>query len=391
MTVDTTYEMRAFGGMMPAVSADETRISASADECCERPVSLASLDFKLPAELEAAEPPEARGLARDEVRLMVSSRSDDTVTHSDFRNLPAFLRPGDLVVINTSATLKAALPAVRRDGQRFVLHLSTRLPDNRWLVEIRKPENGTGKQYLQAASCETYRLPGGGTVTLEEPHSGSFGAILPGHTRLWIASLHLPLPWLPYLEKYGAPIRYKYVSQSWPVDYYQTVYATEPGSAEMPSAGRAFTPEIITRLVAQGVQVAPLILHTGVASLEGHETPYEEFYRVPGGTARLVNLARENSGRVVAVGTTVVRALETVTGADGVTRAGTGWTRLVITPERGLRAVNAMLTGLHEPKATHLAMLEALAGRRHLEVTYAQALEKRYLWHEFGDLHLILP
>ena len=118
MTVDTTYEMRAFGGMMPAVSADETRISASADECCERPVSLASLDFKLPAELEAAEPPEARGLARDEVRLMVSCRSDDTVTHSDFRNLPAFLRPGDLVVINTSATLKAALPAIRRDGQR---------------------------------------------------------------------------------------------------------------------------------------------------------------------------------------------------------------------------------------------------------------------------------
>ena len=360
-------------------------------DCQSVPASLPTLDFKLPAELEASQPPEARGLGRDEVRLMVSTLNDDRIVDSDFRRLPDFLRAGDLLVVNTSGTLKAALPATRGDGEPFTLHLSTRLPDGRWLVEVRKPDNGTSKQFLQAATCETYRLPGGGRVTLEAPHPGSFGAILAGHSRLWIASLDLPLPWLSYLERYGAPIRYKYVDQAWPAAYYQTVYATEPGSAEMPSAGRAFTPEIVTQLVARGVQVAPLILHTGVASLEGHEPPYEEFYRVPDSTARLVNLAHVNGGRVVAVGTTVVRALETVTGEDGVTRGGEGWTRLVITPARGLRAVNAMLTGLHEPKATHLAMLEALAGRQHLEVMYAQALRERYLWHEFGDLHLILP
>jgi S-adenosylmethionine:tRNA ribosyltransferase-isomerase len=159
----------------------------------------------------------------------------------------------------------------------------------------------------------------------------------------------------------------------------------------MPSAGRAFTPQLITRLVAKGVQIAPLILHTGVASLEEHEPPYEEFYRVPLDTARLVNAARAAGRRVIAVGTTVVRALETVTDAEGVTHPGEGWTRLVITPERGLRAVNGLLTGLHEPEASHLAMLQALAGLEHLEITYAEALKQGYLWHEFGDLHLMLP
>jgi len=355
------------------------------------PASLAALDFRLPAELEAAEPPEARGLARDEVRLMVSHHSTDAVIHTRFRRLPDFLRAGDLLVVNTSGTLKAALPARRADGEPFALHLSTRLPDDRWLVEVRKPEHGASKQYLQAATSESYHLPAGGLATLEEPHPDSLGAIVPGHARLWIASLDLPQPWLDYLDRFGAPIRYKYVSRPWPSAYYQTVFAAEPGSAEMPSAGRAFTPDVVEALLAKGIQVAPLVLHTGVASLEAHELPYEEYYRVPDATARLVNATRRSGGRVVAVGTTVVRALETVTDQAGVTCSGSGWTRLVITPERGVRAVSALLTGLHEPQATHLAMLEAIAGRRHLEAAYAQALAGRYLWHEFGDLHLILP
>jgi S-adenosylmethionine:tRNA ribosyltransferase-isomerase len=194
-----------------------------------------------------------------------------------------------------------------------------------------------------------------------------------------------------YLSRYGFPIRYSYVKQFWPISYYQTVYATEVGSAEMPSAGRPFTPELITDLVARGVQIVPLILHTGVASLESHEPPYEEYYRVPAETARAVNAARTVGRHVVAVGTTVVRALETVTDSRGITHPGEGWTHLVVTPEHGLRAVHALLTGLHEPRASHLAMLEALAGRVHLQITYAEALRERYLWHEFGDLHLILP
>ncbi len=176
------------------------------------------------------------------------------------------------------------------------------------------------------------------------------------------------------------------MKQPWPISYYQTVYATEVGSAEMPSAGRAFSTAVLDQLRAKGVHIAPLILHTGVASLENHEPPYEEYYRVPLETACAVNDAHASGKRVVAVGTTVVRALETVTDVEGHTHPGEGWTNLVITPERRFRAANALLTGFHEPRASHLAMLEALAGLKHLQVAYAEALRERYLWHEFGDL-----
>jgi S-adenosylmethionine:tRNA ribosyltransferase-isomerase len=361
-----------------------------------------NLEFDLPPELEAGEPPEARGLDRDEVRLLVSYRSDDRVVHSRFRDLPDFLEAGDVLVINTSGTMKAALPARREDGTALELHLSTRLPADLWIVEVRRPTEAATEPFRRAAAGETLYLPAGATATLHAPYPSGAGS---DGSRLWISTLDLPDPIDEYLDRHGAPIRYGYVRESWPIDYYQTVYVTEVGSAEMPSAGRAFTPELITRLVARGIQIAPLVLHTGVASLEDHEPPYEEFYRVPPETARLVNSAHAAGRRVVAVGTTVVRALETVTDADGTTHPGEGWTRLVVTPERGIRSVDAMLTGLHEPRSTHLAMLEALTerkpptsefrplltGREHLKIAYAEALEEGYLWHEFGDLHLILP
>lgn len=360
--------------------------------------NVGALDFELPLELEAGEPPEARGLARDEVRLMVSYRADDRVVHTRFRELPRFLEAGDVLVINTSGTLNAALNATRDDGTALELHLSTHLPADLWIVELRQlpdtdvcPHCSGTQPFLHARAGETLHLPGGAAVTLHVPYLDDRSQPNDGPTRLWIATLRLPQPLHEYLTCYGFPIRYGYVRHGWPSAYYQTVYATEPGSAEMPSAGRAFTSELLTRLVSRGIQIAPLLLHTGVASLEEHEPPYEERYCVSADTARLVNQARAAGRRVVAVGTTVVRALETVTSADGVTHPGEGWTREVITPQRGIRAVNALLTGLHEPRATHLAMLEALAGLDHLQITYAEALRERYLWHEFGDLHLILP
>jgi S-adenosylmethionine:tRNA ribosyltransferase-isomerase len=258
-------------------------------------------------------------------------------------------------------------------------------------VELRRPTTTATAAFHSANAGETLRLPGGAAITLHVPYLHDRTSAPDRSTRLWIATLRLPRPLHDYLTQYGFPIRYGYVKQRWPISYYQTVYATETGSAEMPSAGRAFTPELLTRLVAHGVQIVPLILHTGVASLEDHEPPYEEFYRVPTDTARMVNTARGAGKRIIAVGTTVVRALETVTDTDGLTHPGEGWTRLIVTPERGIRAVNGLLTGLHEPRATHLAMLETLAGYEHLAVTYAAALQEGYLWHEFGDLHLILP
>jgi len=371
------------------------------------PQKLPSLDFELPPRLEADAPPEARGFARDEVRLMVSYRSDDRVVHSAFHDIGDFLEAGDVLVINTSGTMNAALHAEREDGTALELHLSTRLPADLWIVELRRPTDAATEPFRYARAGETLRLAGGATAALHAPYVS--GSPRTKGSRLWIASLDLPGPLEEYLERYGFPIRYGYVRESWPSSYYQTVYATESGSAEMPSAGRAFTPKLITRLVARGVQVAPLILHTGVASLEDNEPPYEEFYRVPPETARLVNAARVSGRRVVAVGTTVVRALETVTDPDGTTHPGEGWTSLIVTPERGIRSVDGMLTGMHEPRSTHLAMLEALVereppapasrsrrtqaitGREHLEIAYAEALREGYLWHEFGDLHLILP
>jgi S-adenosylmethionine:tRNA ribosyltransferase-isomerase len=359
----------------------------------------AGLDFEVPTELEAAEPPEARGLGRDEVRLMVSHYGDGAIHHTHFKELPEYLAPGDVLVINTSGTLKAAL-AAKRGGTPIELHLSTRLPhahadaetdrpapQTRWLVELRQLVGGGTESLYTASTGETIELPGGATALLQAPYA----TLSEGRVRLWVAALSLPEPVLAYLDHHGFPIRYSYVRAPWPASNYQTVYATEAGSAEMPSAGRAFTPEILTRLVARGVTVAPLLLHTGVASPEAFEPPYAEYYRVPPATARLVNSARRAGQRIIAVGTTVVRALETVAQGDGSVRAGEGWTDLVISPARGLRTVSGLLTGLHEPRASHLAMLAALAGYDHLRPAYAEALRQRYLWHEFGDLHLILP
>ena len=347
------------------------------------------VEFVLPPELEADSPPEARGLGRDQVRLMISTRSTNHLTHSQFRNFPEFLSAGDVLVINTSKTFNASLPAIRADGTPLELHLSTHLPTGQWTVELRKMSDKGLLPYYEAQPGEQLSLPDKGSITLIAPYKAATMATAP--MRLWVAELHTLGHVFDYLDRCGVPIRYGYVRQFWPLDYYQTVYATESGSAEMPSAGRAFTPEIITRLVAKGVMVTPLVLHTGVSSVENHEPPYDEYYRVPPETAGLVNMAKAIGHRVIAVGTTVIRALETVTDRNGNVHPGSGWTDLVITPARGIRSVSGLLTGFHEPYASHLAMLEALVGRPHLHLTYAAALQHHYLWHEFGDLHLLFP
>jgi S-adenosylmethionine:tRNA ribosyltransferase-isomerase len=371
------------------------------------PAGAGPLAFELPIELEAHDPPEARGLSRDDVRLMVAYRHDGRLVHARFRDLPDFLAPGDLLVINTSGTLPASLDARRDDGTRLELHLSTPLPsgggpvdlttpaDGRpqiWVVELRRPTGGDSLPFRTATPGEVLALPEA-TAEILEPYPPDCGPIerRAVDSRLWTAALRLRGGLGPYLERHGRPIRYGYVTREWPVSSYQTVYAMEAGSAEMPSAGRAFTPEMITALIAGGVDVAPVTLHAGVASLEEHEAPPAEFFRVPEETARRVAVARRAGGRIVAVGTTVVRALETMADEDGAVHGGTGWTRLVVTAERGVRAVDGLLTGWHEPRASHLLMLEAVAGRALLEASYRAALERGYLWHEFGDLHLVLP
>lgn len=339
------------------------------------------LDFALPSTLEAHEPPEARGLARDGVRLLVGDDSGDGdgVHHHRFTDLPSLLRAGDVLVVNTSGTLPAALPV---SGRPMALHFSTELADGRWLVELRRNAGKATAPYGDGQAGETYPLPGNATVTLTEPFSEG---------RLWAATVDVPGTVHGYLDRYGRPIRYNYVRRDWPIEFYQTVFAEHPGSAEMPSAGRAFTDRLVTRLVARGVQFAPVLLHTGVASPEAHERPYPERFSVSATTARVVNRARHDGGRVIAVGTTAVRAIETAADSSGAVRPAEGWTDLIVTPDRGVLVVDGLLTGFHEPRASHLDMLAAVAGTDLLARCYAAAVDARYLWHEFGDLNLLLP
>jgi S-adenosylmethionine:tRNA ribosyltransferase-isomerase len=337
--------------------------------------------FTLPPDAEATTPPEWHGLARDEVRLLTVRPA--AITTTSFHQLPELLEPGDLVVVNTSATLPARIAARRADGMTVPLHVSTTLDDGSWVVEVRRPANDGPDLRIEPGTLLT--LPDGTVLTLV----GGFPA--DRASRLWRARTEPRVTTAAYLPRYGVPIRYGYVHGTFPLSAYQNVYASEPGSAEMASAGRPFTAELLVRLMARGIVVAPIVLHTGVSSPEAHEPPYPERFGVPEATARLVTGTRSAGGRVIAVGTTVTRALESATDEDGVTRAAGGWTDLVLGPGRPARVVNGLITGLHAPEASHLRLLEAVAGVDLVEAAYRRAVAEHYLWHEFGDSMLFLP
>lgn len=337
----------------------------------------------LPEGAAATAPPERRGLARDEVRLLVADRR--RIRHDIFRRLPDYLTPGDAVVVNTSATRPAAIDATWR-GRPVVVHLSTRLDTGEWVVEVRHPDASGPVRETQPA--EILHLAGGGTALLRSRYS-------PAGPRLWRARLRTPRPVDRHMASHGRPISYGYLHGAWRLSDYQTVFARpdDPtgSSAEMPSAARPFTHVMVTDLVTRGIVVVPITLHTGVSSLERHEPPPPERFIVPERTAQIVTAVRRRGGRVVAVGTTVTRALETVALPDGKVRAGDGWTDLVLGPARPARVVTGLVTGWHPPEASHLLLLEAVAGATLLESAYQAAFQEGYLWHEFGDSCLFLP
>lgn len=337
--------------------------------------------FRMPPDADAHEPPEARGLARDEVRLLVAAPSGLTPTRFDA--LPDFLAPGDLVVVNTSATLPAAVDGRRPDGSPVVVHFSAPRVAG-WTLELRAPD-GSGP-VLDGRPGEVIAVPGGASVTLRTPADRR-----PSGVRLWAADIALEAPVETWLNRHGRPITYGYLHGRWPLADYQPVFAREAGSAEMASAGRPFTDRLVTELVTRGIGVAPVLLHTGVSSPEAGEGPQTERFRVPAPTARLVNSARNAGGRVVAVGTTVTRALESAADDAGRVTATEGWTDLVIGPDRPARVVNGLVTGWHTPEASHLLLLEAVAGPELVQAAYRAAVAERYRWHEFGDSCLLLP
>jgi len=340
--------------------------------------------FAPPGDATAPAPSEARGLARDAVRLLVASR--DGITHARFRDLADHLRPGDLVVVNTSATEARELDAVAAGGGPVVVHLASRLDDGTWVVEVRTAPHAD--QAVLDARPEDRFLAGAVVVRLLRPYPRGESSPTGVGNRLWQARVSGPLD--ERLASVGRPIAYGYLDRSYPLSAYRTVFGIRPGSAEMPSAGRPFTDALVTGLVARGVAVAPVTLHTGVSSQEAGEAPQPEWFEVPPATARLVESTRHAGGRVVAVGTTVTRALESAVDGSHVV-ARTGWTERVVTPQHPPVVVTGLVTGWHDPQASHLLLVEAVAGAPLTQRAYDAAASKGYRWHEFGDAALFLP
>jgi S-adenosylmethionine:tRNA ribosyltransferase-isomerase len=343
--------------------------------------ATATVRFVPPPHSEATAPPERRGLTRDGVRLLVARPGE--VRHHRFAALEGCLEPGDLLVVNTSATLPAALDVKRADGRPTTLHVSTELDDGTWVVEPRRPDGPA----RDVRAGELFRLGDGVVLQLLEPYPDSATAL----TRLWRARATPHWPRADYLSRHGRPVGYRYLAGEYPLADHQNVYARVPGSAEMASAGRPFTERLLVRLMARGVVIAPVVLHAGVSSAEKHEPPMPERFEVPTATARLVNSTSTAGGRVVAVGTTVVRALESAASPEGTVSAAAGWTNLVLGPSRPARVVTGLISGLHPPEASHLMLLDAVAGAELVDTAYRAAVARRYRWHEFGDSMLFLP
>ncbi|HEX6299706.1 MAG TPA: S-adenosylmethionine:tRNA ribosyltransferase-isomerase [Acidimicrobiia bacterium] len=340
------------------------------------------LDFFLPDSSIATVPAERRGTGRDHVRLMVTDRTPRFIEHEEFSRIDRHLSTGDVVVVNTSATVPAAVDARTEDNTQVKVHFASPAAAGLWTVEVRNPIERGGTTPGPDLSPQTLRLRGGGRLHLL--------ARSPRTPRLWVAAVDIQRDFLGYLRAHGAPIRY-IPGPAWPLATYQTVFATEPGSAEMPSAARPFTAELVTRLVSRGISVVPIVLHAGVSSYEEGESPGEERYKVSTTAAAVINTMRASGGRIIAVGTTVVRTLESVADDTGTVHPGQGLTDVLVTPQSGVRAVDGLLTGWHEPRSSHLELLEAFVSRDHLETVYEEARVNGYLWHEFGDELLILP
>lgn len=339
--------------------------------------------FALPPDAAPSRPVEAQGLERDDVRLLIAM--PDGLHHARFADLSDWLRPGDLLVVNTSATLPSAVDGVRPDGSPVVVHFSSPVDDATWIVELRRPD-GSGP-VPGGDPMETLALPGGARLRILAPQSGGGD----GPNRLWLAHIEAGRPIERYLGSFGRPITYGPTLDRWPLSTYQTIFATEPGSAEMPSAARPFTDALVTRLLVHGINLAPVVLHAGVSSLDAKEPPQAERFEVSPTTARLVNQARDSGGRVIAVGTTVTRALETAARRDGRVVPRRGRTHLVLGPRRATRVVDGLITGWHSPGASHLLLLEAVAGADLVQLAYDEAIRAHYRWHEFGDSCLFLP
>jgi len=342
-------------------------------------VKLAELQFDRPEFLAATTPPECRGLNRDEVRLLVSTPSGHI--HTQFTRLVDFLDVGDILVVNESATIPASLPAMGEFG-KFIMNLSTNYGNNLWVAEPRWSSAQPGPLPISSGDIvQAAGIP----ARMVVPY--------PGIPRLWFVQFKEDIKLA--MKKHGRPIAYGYIKNPLGLDMYQTIFSTNPGSSEMPSAARPFTRRVLDSIQSKGIEVLPIVLHTGVSSLEVETDKVEEQplfpepFWVSRKTAEGVNNARLKGSRVIAVGTTVVRALESAWDGEKV-QSLSGFSRYYVYPDRGINTIDGLLTGMHDPVTSHLAMLYAIAGKEMIMKAYQEALRQGYLWHEFGDSHLIL-
>ena len=343
------------------------------------------IQFDLPQHLACPKPTEERNMARDEVRLLITSKHGQ-IEHSTFNLLTTFLAKGDVLVVNTSATIPSALTVSLPNGSQGRLHISTKLNNGEWLIEIREITGNKTRRWHDGKEGMLFELPSGAAVTLKKRFYKNSQWL-----HLWLAEFKLHQSMQSYLLSNALPVQYEKLDQGYPLSYYQTFFSFHPGSSEMPSAGRAFTPALIERLLKRGILLAPVILHTGVSSLEDNETPFPEYMEIDPVTAAIINTAKSQGRRILAVGTTAIRAIETAVSSRGLVLPYRGNTELFIDKSYNMKVIDGLLTGFHEPRSSHLNMLQSLAGFEHIQGAYREAIKAGYYWHQFGDLHLILP
>jgi S-adenosylmethionine:tRNA ribosyltransferase-isomerase len=339
-------------------------------------MKVQDFDYSLPEELVAQEP-----LAeRDESRMLVLHRLSGEVEHRSFRDLPEYVRPGDVVVLNNSKVIRARLFGRKKTGARVEVLLLSKREDSNWEALVRPGQ----------------KIPTGTTLVFAAGLVGEVLARTPAGGR--IIRFEAPMPVDEAIERVGEVPTPPYIKKRLAdPDRYQTVYADEPGSAAAPTAGLHFTQMMLERVRAAGAQTVCITLHVGLGTfrpvralhVEEHKM-HEEHFEMSEPVARTIREAKASGGRVLAIGTTVTRTLESSLAADGSVAAGEGWTSLFIYPGHRFKAVDMLLTNFHLPKSTLLMLVSALAGRERILAAYDLAVDKRYRFFSFGDAMLII-
>jgi S-adenosylmethionine:tRNA ribosyltransferase-isomerase len=349
-----------------------------------RTVTKTIIRFELPEYLACPKPTEERNLLRDEVRLLVTTSSGQ-IDHTRFNRLDQYLNPGDVLVVNTSATVPSALPVTLPNGQKGMVHVSSNINAHKWLIEIREVSGNKTIRWKEGEEGMILQLPSSASITLKQRYYKDQQLL-----DLWYAEFRSNEQPVKYMAVNAHPIKYEKLDAHYPMSYYQTFFSFYPGSSEMPSAGRGFTKTLVDRLLKKGVVFAPILLHTGISSLEENESPYPEYMEIDPVSASIINMAKNQGERIIAVGTTAIRAIETAVNGDGNLVPYQGKTELFINENYTMKIADGLITGFHEPKASHLHILKAVAGFDHIENAYQTAIKADYYWHQFGDLHLIL-